>query len=80
MPTRLVECSFLIPLRRDANLSDGALHPAEAWEWLDNELYCRFSGGTMAPGEYYGSYQDLIRVNESRMRRTGLSLLLPEKI
>jgi hypothetical protein len=54
----LVECSFFIPLRRDANLSDGAPHPPEAWDWLDNELYDRFKGGTMAPGQYRGSYED----------------------
>lgn len=56
--TNLVECSFFIPLRRDANLSDGAAHPPEAWDWLDNELYHRFRGGTMAPGQYHGLYQD----------------------
>src|SRR5689334_10211067 len=50
----LLECSFFIPLRRDANLSDGALHPREAWDWLDNELFVRFTGGTRAPGEYSG--------------------------
>src|SRR5205809_6218913 len=53
-----VECSFFIPLKRDANLSDGAVHPREAWEWLDNELFVRFSGGTKAPGEYEGFYRD----------------------
>ena len=58
MSSSLVECSFFIPLRRDANLADGAPHPVEAWEWLDNELFVRFSGGTMAPGEYHGFYQD----------------------
>jgi len=54
----LVECSFLIPLRRDANLSDGAVHSPEIWEWLNNELYDRFGGRTVAPGEYHGSYRD----------------------
>ncbi len=52
MPGSLVECSFFIPLQRDANLSDGASHPQEAWDWLDNELFHRFGGGTMAPGTY----------------------------
>jgi hypothetical protein len=56
--TPLLECSFFIPLRRDANLSDGVPHPQEAWDWLANELYDRFSGCTVAPGEYHGSYQD----------------------
>lgn len=54
----LVECSFLVPLKRDGLLADGLQHPAEAWEWLDNELFVRFGGGTMAPGEYMGFYQD----------------------
>ncbi len=54
----LVECSFLIPTRRDQNLSDGDLHGADAWEWLDDELYARFGGRTIAPGLYEGFYQD----------------------
>lgn len=58
MPGELVECSFFIPIKRDADLSDGASHPPEAWEWLDNELYNRFHGRTMAPGEYHGFYAD----------------------
>jgi hypothetical protein len=58
MPASLVECAFFIPLRRDANLSDGTLHPADAWEWLDTELFVRFGGGTMSPGEYRGFYRD----------------------
>jgi len=58
MPGSLVECSFFIPLRRDANLSDGASHPQEAWEWLDDELFDRFYGRTVAPGTYHGFYVD----------------------
>jgi hypothetical protein len=54
----MVECSFFIPLRRDKNLSDGTVHPREAWDWLDNELFARFNGGTKAPGEYEGYYHD----------------------
>jgi hypothetical protein len=71
MPSALLECSFFLPLRRDENLSDGALHPAEAWEWLNNELFVRFGGGTMAPGEYQGFYQDpdtKIRVDDASYR------------
>jgi hypothetical protein len=58
MAGELVECSFFIPLTRDANLSDGAAHPPEAWEWLDNELFIRFQGRTIAPGQYKGFYRD----------------------
>jgi hypothetical protein len=54
----LVECSFLIPMRRDSNLSDGEVHSTDAWEWLDDELYARFGGRTVAPGLYEGFYQD----------------------
>src|SRR3954462_1312158 len=53
-----IECSFLIPLRRDAVLSDGELHPVESWEWLRDELYSQFGGQTLAPGLYQGFYQD----------------------
>ena len=54
----LVECAFFIPERRDKNLSDGELHHAEAWEWLDNQLYAEFGAGTTAPGLYKGFYRD----------------------
>jgi hypothetical protein len=54
----LLECSFLIPLRRDANLSDGEPHEPETWEWLYDELYNRFQGATFNPTPYVGSYED----------------------
>lgn len=55
---RLLECAFLIPVRRDKNLSDGERQGSEAWEWLDDELYVRFGGRTIAPGLYKGIYED----------------------
>lgn len=54
----IVECSFLIPIRRDSNLSDGQEHPAEAWRWLLDELFLQFGGATVAPGLYEGLYTD----------------------
>jgi hypothetical protein len=54
----LLECSFLIPIRRDANLSDGLLHEADTWDKLEVELFERFGGGTTAPGIYAGFYAD----------------------
>ena len=57
-PDRFIECTFFIPIRRDANLSDGELHETDAWEWLDDELYIRFAGGTRSPGYYEGFYRD----------------------
>ncbi|MBM4074060.1 MAG: hypothetical protein FJ267_00250 [Planctomycetes bacterium] len=54
----LVECSFLIPIVRDANLADGELHSTESWEWLTDELWDRFGGATIAPGFYEGFYRD----------------------
>ncbi len=41
----LLECSFLIPVRRDRNLSDGRAHAPKAWKWLQAELLV-FGGGT----------------------------------
>ena len=55
---RQIECSFLIPVRRDADLSDGSPHQTDLWEWLDDELYNRFGGATEAPGLYGGFYRD----------------------
>ena len=54
----LVECSFLIPIRGDAALSDGSEHSTEQWEWLTDELWTRFGAGTQAPGLYIGFYTD----------------------
>jgi hypothetical protein len=54
----LLECSFLIPVRRDASLSDGKRHSAKLGKWLRNELFERFRGGTRAPGRYDGFYED----------------------
>ena len=54
----LWECSFLIPIRRDANLSDGKSHSRKLWIWLDRELEERFEGRTVAPGRYEGFYRD----------------------
>ena len=55
---RIMECSFFVPVRRDVNLSDGELHSTDLWEWLDDELFDRFSGRTIAPGLYDGFYRD----------------------
>jgi hypothetical protein len=52
-----LECSFLIPVRRDRNLSDGRLHATTAWKWLDDQLY-EFGGATRATELYEGWYLD----------------------
>ena len=54
----MIECSFLIPIRRDAQLCDGQLHVEEAWKWLDAVLFSAFAGRTVAPGLYQGIYTD----------------------
>jgi hypothetical protein len=57
-PASLLECSFFIPHRRDAKLADGDLHSLDDWDWLEGELYERFTGRTLAPGFYAGVYKD----------------------
>ena len=58
MKPTLVECSFLIPVRRDALMSDGKPHEPVAWDRLEDELYVRLMSGTTAPGLYVGFYTD----------------------
>jgi hypothetical protein len=53
-----IECSFLVPIRRDENLSDGQPHSRKLWDWLDDLLFKRFGGRTIAPGHFQGSYRD----------------------
>jgi hypothetical protein len=53
---RLLECSFLIPIRRDRNLSDGKRHKKIAWFWLVEQLD-GFGGATRAP-DHEGWYFD----------------------
>ncbi len=54
----IVECSFLIPLCRDQDLSDGKPQAKESWRWLNGELFLRFQGRMVAPGTYQGAYED----------------------
>jgi hypothetical protein len=53
----LLECSFLIPVRRDRNLSNGRLHRQEDWDWLEAQFH-PFGGGTRALELYEGWYLD----------------------
>ena len=57
-PLPTVECSFLVPISRDANLADGEPHLTTCWDWLDTELFAAFDGRTIAPGLYEGFYRD----------------------
>jgi hypothetical protein len=40
----MIECSFLIPLRRDAEISDGEAHALSAWvlccDWRQLDALC----------------------------------------
>ena len=77
----LAECSFYIPIRRDAEISDGKPHSPKAWSWLGKALYARFSAWTLSPGLYEGvwkspktgqpirdkSYRYVVALNPSRL-------------
>lgn len=54
---KLLECSFLIPIRRDKNLSTGRSHPKKAWKWLEGGL-CDFGGATRDMALQFGWYED----------------------
>jgi hypothetical protein len=54
---RLPECAFLIPIRRDRNLSDGQLHRRTCWKWLEDNLD-QFGGATRDTALHQGWYPD----------------------
>lgn len=53
----LLECSFLIPIPRDKQFSDGKSHKPRAWKWLEARLE-EFGGATRATALYSGWYRD----------------------
>ena len=53
----LLECSFLIPTHRDAELSDCESHSRKKWNWLTRSLEEFFGGWTRAPGKYEGVWK-----------------------
>jgi hypothetical protein len=72
---KLLECAFLIPIRRDATISDGLPHKRSAWYWLDRQLL-PFRGGTRALSLYLGWYVDpnLGKIVRDRSRRYEVAL------
>lgn len=54
----VLACTFLVPVCRDAELSDGQRHSRAAWRWLERSLFHKFGGATRAPGLYRGFYRD----------------------
>lgn len=54
----MIEARFFVPLRRDAELSDGELHTTDAWEWLNKKLMETFDGHTVAPGYFHGVWKN----------------------
>ncbi len=54
----ILECSFLIPLKRDSNLSDGRKHKPACWLELETEMFLRFDGATRDAGKCRGFYRD----------------------
>lgn len=56
--TKLIQTSFLIPLREDKDIGNDRLHPATRWAVFQRKLYAAFGAWTLAPGNYEGSYRD----------------------
>ena len=74
----LLECSFLIPDRRDRKLSDGMRHRPDAWAWLDNALLA-FAGATRAPNLYTGWYLDRDTGEQVRDRSRKYFVAIPRE-
>lgn len=56
--SKLMECRFLVPLRRDVEISDGNLHETDCWQWLDHELAGRFGGRTKFAEQLQGIWKN----------------------
>jgi hypothetical protein len=54
----VLACTVLIPVNRDAELSDGEPNSPTTWSWLEFAFYEQFGGATQAPGLYRGFYRD----------------------
>ncbi len=78
-PKRIVECSFLIPHHRDAEISDGERHAPQAWQWLSDEMFVRFEGMTIAPGVYKGVWKSSRTARPIHDQTRKFFVALPER-
>jgi hypothetical protein len=63
---KLVECQFLVPLRRDAEISDGKLVDTRDWRWLQEKLLEQFGGWGMMSDSFEGAWRSGVSGKESR--------------
>ena len=63
---KLVECQFLIPLRRDSEISDGKLVDTRDWQWLQGELFEEFGGWGAMSDSFEGAWRSNASGRESR--------------
>src|SRR5690242_6325501 len=74
----LIECSFLIPIRRDRNLTHRRVHRVSAWSWLEKELF-EFGGASRSTALYEGWYVDPDTALPVRDRSRKYVIALPRK-
>jgi hypothetical protein len=55
--SKLVECQFLIPLRRDDEISDGELTDTRIWRWLHEQLFDQFGGWSVLSDTVEGAWR-----------------------
>jgi hypothetical protein len=72
----LLECSFLVPIRRDRILSDGKPHAHRTWDWLEAELFA-FEGATWSDELYSGFYLDPDTGEQVKDRSYKYSVAIP---
>jgi hypothetical protein len=74
----LLECTFLIPVRRDRNEADGGRHGRKAWDWLENGLL-EFEGATRDSGLKKGWYIDQVTGGRVHDQSCCYTVALPRK-
>jgi hypothetical protein len=75
----ILECQFLIPLRRDRDISDGELHDRTVWRWLEDELFDHFDGYGKARESHDGAWRSRLTGKRTRDVSRRFFVALPKK-
>ena len=56
MKEKIIQTTFLVPLKEDDDIGNGKLHPESRWQELQKIMYVGFGGWTIAHDFYLGGW------------------------